>query len=160
MNPMAFWPLREPCGGDRNGSVVRVRARVVREVEHVRIGIINVVESGHRVIDAVKPAVLDFLGGEVVASGNLFAGVVDLSSPKRALEEAVNRVDAALSQMRDKVDVIVFVFTGPYIVAYTAFRRLLRSVFGKTVIAAQFDVINKRYVFVEDKELFLLVRKG
>ena len=126
----------------------------------MRIGILNVVESGHRVIDAIKPAVLEFLGGKVVAAGNLFADVVDLSNVEKTLQETITRVDAALEHMLPRIDVLVFVFSGPYIVAYTAAQRVLRRAAYKIVLLAQFDVANKRYLFVEDSELFRILHGG
>jgi len=136
-------------------------ARKAREKGNVvRVAIINVCETGHRVLDAVRPAVVEFfekLGAkaEIVAEGNLWIGVVDLSDLVGTLEETVKRADAALvSALEADADAVVVVLTGPYLIAFAALERIRRSVGHKVILIAQFDMASRKYVFIEDRRLF------
>ena len=82
-----------------------------------KVAILNVVESGHRVLDAVAPyaARLGVLGPQA----NLFEG--RLSVDEKLLCEAVRRVDALVALW--DVDAVVFVATGPAILWYVVLQR-------------------------------------
>ena len=150
---------REPLGGLRM-LVEPVPVRRVKPGDKMRIALVNVCETGHNVLDSLEPQVREFferLGARVkiVAKGNLFSGVVDLSDLSAVLEEAIERTDAALKSVADAdADCIVLALTGPYLVAYVVLERIRRLAGHRLVFVAQFDMASRKYVFIEDRRLF------
>ena len=128
----------------------------------MRVAILNIAETGHRAVEAVKPAVLEFFGEncEITATGNLFIGAIDVSDLEATLRETVTRVDSALEQILPKADAIVIVLTGPILIASVALQRIIRRAAYKVILIAQFDFQRKKYVFVEDRKLLEIIHRG